>query len=85
MGRLELVCERHRSLMRDWGLWKLIILNSLTLVYVIRLSRQWHYCNLLSQVTTNSARLVGRGNVDMNGFETWRLLSILFSLPQTAL
>ena len=50
---------------------------------LIRFSRQLHY--LLAQLTTESARLVVRGNVDLNGFETWRLLSRRFSLPRTAL
>lgn len=50
---------------------------------LIRFSRQQHY--LLAQMTTESARLVVRGNVELNGFETWRLLSRSFSLPRTAL
>ena len=37
------------------------------------------------QITSESARLVVRGNVEMNGFESWRLLAKRFSLPGTAL
>ena len=36
-------------------------------------------------VTTDSARLVARGNVELTGFESWGLLSMKFSLPRTAL
>ena len=50
---------------------------------LVRFSRQLHY--LLAQLTTDSARLVVRGNVELNGFESWRLLSMRFSLPRTAL
>ena len=50
---------------------------------LVRFSRQLHY--LLAQLTTDSARLVVRGNVELNGFESWRLLSTRFSLPRTAL
>jgi hypothetical protein len=50
---------------------------------LIRFSRQLHY--VLAQLTTESARLVVRGNVELNGFETWRILSRKFSLPRTAL
>ena len=50
---------------------------------LVRFSRQLHY--LLAQLTTDSARLVVHGNVELNGFELWRLLSTRFSLPRTAL
>ena len=50
---------------------------------LVRFSRQLHY--LLAQLTTDSARLAVRGNVELNGFESWRLLSTRFSLPRTAL
>ena len=50
---------------------------------LVRFSRQLHY--LLAQLTTNSARLVVCGNVELNGFESWRLLNMRFSLPRTAL
>jgi hypothetical protein len=50
---------------------------------LVRFSRQLHY--LLAQLTTDSARLVVHGNVELNGFESWRLLSTRFSLPRTAL
>ena len=50
---------------------------------LVRFSRQLHY--LLAKLTTDSARLVVRGNVELNGFESWRLLSMRFSLPRTAL
>ena len=49
---------------------------------LVRFSRQLHY--LLAQLTTDSARLVVRGNVELNGFESWRLLGMRFSLPRTA-
>ena len=45
-------------------------------------SRQLH-C-LLSLLTKNNARLVVRGDLGLNGFETWRLLSRRFALPSTA-
>lgn len=45
---------------------------------LIRFSRQLHY---LPAQLTESARLVVRGNVKLNGFETWRLLSRRFSPP----
>ena len=48
-----------------------------------RFSRQLHY--LLAQLTADSARLVIRGHVELNGLESWRLLSTRFSLPRTAL
>ena len=50
---------------------------------LVKFSRQLHY--LLTQITSESARLVVRGNVEMNGFESWRLLARRFSLPGTAL
>ena len=50
---------------------------------LVRFSRQLHY--LLAQLTTDSARLVARGNSELNGFESWRLLSMRWSLPRTAL
>ena len=37
------------------------------------------------QLTIDSARLVVRGNFELNGFESWRLLSMRCSLPRTAL
>ena len=42
-----------------------------------------HY--LLTQTTSESARLVVRGNIELNGFESWRLPAKRFSLPGTAL
>ena len=50
---------------------------------LVKFSRQLHY--LLTQITSESARLVVRGNVEMNGFESWRLLARRFSLPGAAL
>ena len=50
---------------------------------LVKFSRQLHY--LLTQITSESARLVVRGNVEMNGLESWRLLARRFSLPGTAL
>ena len=41
-----------------------------------------HY--LLTQITSESARLAVRGNTELNGFESWRLLAKRFSLPGTA-
>ena len=49
---------------------------------LVKFSRQLQY--LLAQLTTDSARLVVRGNSELNGFETWRLLASRFSLPRTA-
>ena len=49
---------------------------------LVKFSRQLHY--LLAQLTTDSAKLVVRGNSELNGFETWRLLASRFSLPRTA-
>ena len=49
---------------------------------LVAISRQLHY--LLSQITTDSTRLVVRGNTGLNGFETWRLLTQRFALPGTA-
>ena len=68
---------QHRSLMRDWRLEA----DSRQFVDagLIRCSRQLRY--MLSQLTTDGARLVVCGNVGMNGLGTWRLLSIRFSLP----
>ena len=42
-----------------------------------------HY--LLTQITSESARLAVRGNTELNGFESSRLLAKRFSLPGTAL
>ena len=42
-------------------------------------SRKLHY--LLAQLVTESARLVGRQNVDNNGFENWRRLYNRSALP----
>ena len=42
-----------------------------------------HY--LLTQITSESARLLVRGNTELNGFESFRLLARRFSLPGTAL
>ena len=56
--------------------------NGVELTGLIAFSRQLHY--LLSLITKNSARLVVRGNLGLNGFETWRLLSRRFALPSTA-
>ena len=50
---------------------------------LVKFSRQLHY--LLTQITSGSARLVVRGNTELNGFESWRLLARRFSLPGTAL
>ena len=50
---------------------------------LVKFSRQMHY--LLTQITSESARLVVRGNAEMNGLESWRLLARRFSLPGTAL
>ena len=50
---------------------------------LVKFSRQLHY--LLTQITSESAQLVVRGNVEMNGFESWRLLARRFSQPGTAL
>ena len=56
--------------------------NAVELTGLVAFSRQLHY--LLSLITKNSARLVVRGNLGLNGFETWRLLSRRFALPSTA-
>ena len=50
---------------------------------LVKFSRQLHY--LLTQITSESARLVVRGITELNGFESWRLLARRFSLPGTAL
>ena len=50
---------------------------------LVKFSRQLHY--LLTQITSESARLVVRGNTELNGFESWRLLARRFSPPGTAL
>ena len=50
---------------------------------LVKFSRQLH--DLLTQITSESARLVVRGNVEVKGFESWRLLARRFSLPGTAL
>ena len=46
---------------------------------LVKFSRQ------LTQITSESARLVVQGNTELNGFESWRLLARRFSLPGTAL
>ena len=46
------------------------------------LSRQLYY--LLSLITKDSARLVVRANMSLNGLESWRLLARRFALPKTA-
>ena len=56
--------------------------NAVELTGLVAFSRQLHY--LLSLITKNSARLVVPGNLGLNGFETWRLLSRRFALPSTA-
>ena len=56
--------------------------NAVELTGLVAFRRQLHY--LLSLITKNSARLVVRGNLGLNGFETWRLLSRRFALPCTA-
>ena len=40
--------------------------------------------HLLNQISTDSARLIVRGNTGLNGFETGRLLARRFALPGTA-
>ena len=50
---------------------------------LVKFSRHLHY--LLTQVTSESARLVVRGNTELHGCESWRLLARRFSLPGTAL
>ena len=50
---------------------------------LVKFSRQLH-C-ILTQITTESAQLVVPRNVEMNGFESWRLLTKNFSLPGAAL
>lgn len=47
-----------------------------------KFSRPLHY--LLTQITSDGARLTARSNVALNGFESWRLLAKRFSLPDTA-
>ena len=59
-----------------------IEVNAVELTGLIAFSRQLHY--LLSLITKNSARLVVRGNLGLNGFEAWRLLSRRFALPSAA-
>ena len=56
--------------------------NAVELTGFVAFSRQLHY--LLRLITKNSARLVVRGNLGLNGFETWRLLSRRFALPSAA-
>ena len=56
--------------------------NAVELTGLVAFSRQLHY--LLNLITKNSARLVVPGNLGLNGFETWRLLSRRFALPSTA-
>ena len=46
---------------------------------LVEFSRHLH--RLLTRITSGSAQLVVRRNVELNGFETWRLQ---FSLPGTA-
>ena len=43
---------------------------------LMKFSRQWHY--LLTPITSESARLVVRGNTELNGFESWRLMAKRF-------
>ncbi len=38
----------------------------------------------MTRITSGSAQLVVRENVELNGFESWRLLTEKFSLPGTA-
>ena len=45
----------------------------------INFSRNVHY--LLTNLTTDSARLIARQNFDSNAFETWRLLRLKIALP----
>ena len=40
---------------------------------LVEFSRQLH--RLLTRITSGSAQLVVRRNVELNGFETWRLLT----------
>ena len=47
----------------------------------VAFSRKLHY--LLALITEDSARLVVRQNNNGNGFETWRLLNMKFTLPGT--
>ena len=49
---------------------------------LVEFSRHLH--RLLSRITSGSAQLVVRRDVELNGFETWRLLTEKFSLPGTA-
>ena len=49
---------------------------------LVEFSRHLH--RLLTRITSGSAQLVVRRNVELNGFETWRLLTEEFSLPGTA-
>ena len=49
---------------------------------IVEFSRHLH--RLLTRITSGSAQLVVRRNVELNGFETWRLLTEKFSLPGTA-
>ena len=49
---------------------------------LVEFSRHLH--RLLTRITSGSAQLVVRRNVELNGFETWRLLTEKFSLPGTA-
>ena len=56
--------------------------NAVELTGLVAFSRQLHY--LLSLITKDSTKLVVRGNLGLNGFETWHLLSRRFALPSTA-
>ena len=49
---------------------------------IVEFSRHLH--RLLTRITSGSAQLVVRRHVELNGFETWRLLTEKFSLPGTA-
>ena len=49
---------------------------------LVEFSRHLH--RLLTRITSGRAQLVVRRNVELNGFETWRLLTEKFSLPGTA-
>ena len=58
--------------------------NAVELTGLIAFSRQLHYMLSVSTKTKNSARLVVRGSLGLNGFETWRLLSRRFAFPSAA-
>ena len=46
---------------------------------LVKFSRQPHYP--LTQITSESSRLVFRGSTELNGSESWRVLAKRFSLP----